>query len=124
MKYWLKVALLFGALFLTGVDAKERVADEGNLTSAGIWVDSFMEQMVVVPLKENGKCGKKAEELLNSFIRKVLHVLDNKLPEADAFYLQDAVFSVENIAVKQPLCFTHQKEGLIVLKKLIKNQLK
>lgn len=123
MNYWLKVALLFGALFLTGIDAKARAADEDNLTSASVWVDSFVEQMVAVPLKENGRCGKKAEELLNSFIRKAFHVLDNKLSEADALYLQDAVFSAENIAVKQPLCFTHQKEGLAVLKKLIKNQL-
>lgn len=117
MKHWLEVAVLFAALFLTGVDAKATAPNEDNVTAATAWVDAWVGQAYTVAASTKTQtCDFAAQELLSSFVRKTRTTLGGNISPDDARYLQDAAFIAGSI-MKERGCGFVYKSQMSVLKK-------
>lgn len=71
MNYWLKIAVLFTALFLTGIDAKATVPNEDNTTKASAWVDTWTESTKTM-LEKGYLCNVAAQKDMYDQVHAVI----------------------------------------------------
>jgi hypothetical protein len=129
MRHWLEVIVLFGTLFLAGVDAKATAVDEDNFTTETVWVDAWNTRMETLSAETaGGVCGSKQQKAIashvNVFVREARKTLEKKLSQDDLRYLEVNAFFAGNIIRKKPECFLRQLDTLSVLKSDVKNRLK
>lgn len=61
MKSWLEVAVLFFAVFLTGIDVNATASDESKITNASVWVKQWTESTKNM-LEKGYKCDETTQK--------------------------------------------------------------
>lgn len=100
MKYWLKIALLFGALFLTGADAKAKAANEDNTTHASAWVDTWTESTGKM-LEGGYKCDIATQKKVYDHVHLVVpqvSSLQEFASKDDLLSFEQAIFLSKSVA--------------------------
>lgn len=107
MKNCFKVALLFIALLLTGVDAKATATDENKATGATAWVDDWMAQMETAAksIDKDNMCGDKNIHALNELLNiKITETLAKNITKNDSSRLLGALRLAQSVSYKRLSC--------------------
>lgn len=106
MKNCLKVALLFSALFLTGVHA-QATTNESNTAGATAWVDDWTKQMETAAesIDKDNMCGDKNIHALNELLNiKITETLAKNRTKNDSSRLLGALRLAQSVSYKRLSC--------------------
>lgn len=114
MKNCFKAALLFGALFFIGVDAKATTTDE-----ATAWVDNWTTQMEIAAESigvDDAMCGgKNVQALLDLFIQKFKENLPKNLSQGDRLRLSEVSIFAQSVIDKKRECLQKKLDAIKIL---------